>query len=99
MQVYDCERCDGTGQVQWETSLGEPAGRTETGPCPDCTRECVNCRGTGQRSWPQSRRDGLGRVVERLAPQVTKCGACSGSGVIRFASVSELHEHMELNTL
>ncbi len=49
---------------------------------PAKARDCIDCQGTGQRSWPQSRRlpDG---TRERLAPQVTRCGACGGSGVIR----------------
>jgi len=52
---------------------------------PAPARDCLDCQGTGQRSWPQSRntnpRNSLER--ERLAPQITKCGACDGSGVIR----------------
>ena len=48
------------------------------------TRECLNCQGTGKRSWPQSRntdrRNPLKR--ERLEPQVTKCGACNGTGQV-----------------
>ena len=48
------------------------------------SRTCLNCQGTGERSWPQSRntdpRNPL--VRERLAPQVTKCYACNGTGQV-----------------
>lgn len=50
------------------------------------TRECLNCFGTGRRSWPQSRSTNPRnpREREQLAPQVTSCGACAGSGRIRL---------------
>lgn len=56
----------------------------EREPAP--ARDCLNCQGTGQRSWPQSRRNPRNplEVIERLAPQITQCGACNGSGVIRL---------------
>ena len=59
------------------------ASTHERKPAP--ARDCLNCQGTGQRSWPQSRRNPRNplEVIERLPPQITKCGACNGSGVIR----------------
>ncbi|MGZ0151901.1 hypothetical protein ACXJJ3_32925 [Kribbella sp. WER1] len=46
--------------------------------------KCLNCHGTGTRSWPQSRNTNPRNPLEReqLAPQITKCGACAGTGFI-----------------
>ena len=50
------------------------------------TRTCMNCHGTGTRSWPQSRTPDHRKPLqrERLAPQVTKCGACNGTGQVEL---------------
>lgn len=53
---------------------------TEAQDVIDHGRICIDCNGKGTREWPQSRRDHLGRMIERLAPQIWKCGACQGSG-------------------
>lgn len=59
-------------------------------------RECLNCRGTGKRSWPQSRNTNPRNPLERepLPPQITKCGACAGTGrILTDADSLELTGH------
>ena len=68
-----------TGEPECEP-VEDTAVVVDANSIPKQSRACLNCQGTGTQSWPQSRstnpRDPLER--ERLAPQVTKCGACTG---------------------